>query len=971
MSLSIADFVAFHLAVHGRPPFDWQDRLLRKVHAERRWPRVLDLPTGSGKTTCIDISLFALALDASRPGGEPWCPRRVAMVVDRRVVVDQVAERGRRILAVLTTSAAPVVVAVRDALISLAGAGEDPLAVYTLRGGIPKDNGWARTPRQPLVLASTVDQLGSRLLVQGYGVTAGMRPIHAGLLANDTLLLLDEVHLSRPFADTLDALSDLRASKRTGVARLPNRFHHVFLSATPGDVSTDVFSLDPHERQPSAPLGRRLHAPKPARLEKVKTREDLVTTCTSLAAAVLERHRIVAVVVNRVATARQIAADLRRDKSGKADVALLTGRMRPLDRDDVLSTFRCRIVTGRDRNEAGRGLVVVGTQCIEAGADFDFDALISESASLDALRQRFGRVDRLGEYVKSESLIVHVEDDAKDDPIYGAAKVNTWKWIEGQRNKKTKAVDFGIEALVLPSNLGDLVAPKKSAPALLPAYLDLWMQTSPEPAVVPDTALFLHGPASGPADVQIIWRCDLRETDLSRPDPTANEAAAEIVGAVKPSSLEAVSVPFTAARAWLRGSGHGEIVDVDNVAGVEGRERVEQEEGRWRALRWRGADSQVIGWRDLRPGDTIVVPSERGGMSHSTFDPNSPDPVTDLAERASLLSRGRAVLRLHPTVLGNLGFAEVEDADDLREAARAALEREAVGWKRAWLMGLTGNVRRSVVGDRRKEAAWVVLEGDRFNASRLRDLLSEQPEATVEDGADATTDDEDSFHSGRAGITLAQHSGDVEGYARRYAQGLGLPGGVASDLALAGWLHDIGKADPRFQLLLRGGDEVELYKDERPWAKSVMRPSDRRAQAIARSRSKYPRGARHEVQSLAMIDAARSVIAQKANDLDLVLHLVASHHGYCRPFAPPALDREPVSVELMAHESSAFGVVDFTMTSSDHRLYRLDSPLADRFWGLVERYGWLELCWLESILRLADHRASEAEEANPSRGAGA
>ncbi len=36
--------------------------------------------------------------------------------------------------------------------------GEEPLGVFTLRGGMPKDDGWARTPDQPLVIASTVDQ---------------------------------------------------------------------------------------------------------------------------------------------------------------------------------------------------------------------------------------------------------------------------------------------------------------------------------------------------------------------------------------------------------------------------------------------------------------------------------------------------------------------------------------------------------------------------------------------------------------------------------------------------------------------------------------------------------------------------------------------------------------------------------------------------------------------------------------------
>ena len=111
-----------------------------------------------------------------------------------------------------------------------------------------------------------------------------------------------------------------------------------------------------------------------------------------------------------------------------------------------------------------------------------------------------------------------------------------------------------------------------------------------------------------------------------------------------------------------------------------------------------------------------------------------------------------------------------------------------------------------------------------------------------------------------------------------------------------------------------------------------------------------------------MLQAARAELAARANDWDLVVYLVASHHGACRPLAPVSEDDAPVEVMLRNHRSEIYGTVDFSPTSSAHGLHRLDSDLAARFWALVKKYGWLELCWLEAVLRLADHRASELEE---------
>ncbi len=896
MSLSISDFDSFHAAVHGGyKPFSWQRRLLEKIVADKAWPPVVDLPTGAGKTTCIDIAIFALALDADQEADERWCPRRIAMVVDRRVVVDQAAERGRKILRALMTSPDPVMRTVAERLRSVTRIGEEPLGVFTLRGGMPKDDGWARTPDQPLVIASTVDQIGSRMLMQGYGVSQGMKPVHAGLLANDTLLLLDEVHLSEPFRQTLEQLAGLRT--RFSSSGVKARFAHAFLSATPGTSGTTPFALLEEEKRPDSPLGPRLHASKPVRLVEVEDRTALERACVDQAKDLLERHRTIAVVVNRVASAGAIAERLTDMLGQDATVTLLTGRMRPLDRDDVLRELRPVVQAGRERSQDNPKRVVVGTQCLEAGADFDFDAIVTEAASLDSLRQRFGRVDRLGKYGKAEGVIVwdtcaKMKEESKrrgtksaladDDPIYGKALGETARWLKKRMSARHPTVDFGVLALKVPTgdDLAKLLVPKSNAPTLLPAYLDLWAQTSPPPSQLPDVSLWLHGKERpGRADVQVAWRADLTEDLLEGEDV---EAATAIVGAVRPSSLEAMSLPFATVRAWL--ANKPPALDFGDTEGAVAEGPNQSEAGGRRALCWRGDESAIVDATSLKPGHTIVVPASYGGIRHGCFDPTSTEPVSDRAEQAALFGRAHPVLRLHSLVVEKLGLSLPLDEPD---EARAALRRLAQNadwpaWKRLWAKRLAKGRRAFVVpGD----PPWTVLEAKRVAIAELRNAL--QSEESLEDGVELTTDGEDSFCAGRA-VTLAEHSAHVQALARHYATRCGLGPWLTEHIALAAWLHDIGKADRRFQLMLRGGSEIEYFKDETPWAKSAIPPGAREERRIARLRSGYPGGGYlHAVQSVAMmqtrLDELRRLLKKVDNarepDLDLVLHLVGSHHG--------------------------------------------------------------------------------------------
>ena len=180
-SLTAGDFPAYFRAIHGVEPFPWQRRLIATV-LEQAWPSTITLPTASGKTAVLDIATFALAAQASRPLRERTSPRRIALVVDRRVVVDEAHHRAQRIVAAITKADDDVLRRVRDALVALSGDNQHPIDHAALRGGIYKESRWARSPAQPVLLCSTVDQVGSRLLFRGYGVSNHAWPVHAGLI---------------------------------------------------------------------------------------------------------------------------------------------------------------------------------------------------------------------------------------------------------------------------------------------------------------------------------------------------------------------------------------------------------------------------------------------------------------------------------------------------------------------------------------------------------------------------------------------------------------------------------------------------------------------------------------------------------------------------------------------------------------------------------------------------------------------
>lgn len=988
-------FGAFFEAIYGYKPFPWQSRLAGRVVRGEGWPEVIALPTGAGKSAVIDIAVFAMAAMSDR--GTSRAPRRIFFVIDRRVVVDGAYRRAAHLARLLREALEDGQGIVHDVASRLLALGGDvPLKTAILRGGIYLDHDWARDPAQPLVCVSTVDQVGSRLLWRGYGISAdkpnNMLPVQAALIGNDALIFLDEAHLSTPFADTLRWIGRYRSWAERP---LETPWQVVFMSATPPAGSTQVYR-EAEDDQVHPDLGKRLTASKRARLVEVQvepqapgqtrrvqraledqSRHLFAERLCAEAVALLERGpaRVIGVVVNRVGTARVVFERLRKLRPS-VDAMLLTGRVRPLDRDRLLERWLPRMEAGRQRSPDDPPLFVVATQAIEVGADLDFDALVTECAALDAVRQRFGRLDRYGHLQQTDAVIAVRSDHAArgyDDPVYGEALARTWAWLQQVAGKakgkgrsgasRDHVVDMGISALspLLPedSELDELCSPKQPGPVMLPGHVDLWVQTSPIPQPDPDVALFLHGPGAEPADVQVVWRSDL---DAEDPDSWA-----DVVALLPPLSLEAMPVPLVAVRRWLAEQPFEEIADVEGARLTPGTGEVR---GRRFALRWAGPahdGTRIVGADEVRPGDTLVVPASFGGADEYGWNPSSTAPVADLSTLAYLTGRRRHVLRLHPRVLSEL----VEpDAADLLEALRTRLralttmmtagDPGALELEDQLLEELSS---REAVRPQTRQAAVSLLAQPRRRRLAYLDgkgiggvILAGRADVagSVPDADGRLTDEDDASTFTRPGrrVSLSEHQRGVEQMATWHAQRCWLPEHLQRDVALAARLHDLGKLDPRFQILLNGGDEVAAAAAAEPMAKSELDPQDRAARRRAWELARLPSGYRHEATSLAVVQSSRRVI-EDASDPDLVLHLIASHHGCGRPFMPFVRD------EAASDQRIRWGSADVIPPADG--LGRLDSGVAERFWRLVRRYGWYGLAYLEAILRLADHRWSEVE----------
>lgn len=1003
MGLAEEHFEEFVAEIHGWAPFPWQQALLHRVLAQG-WPALIDVPTGLGKTAVLDVAVFASAL-----GGE-HARRRIFLVVDRRLIVDQAHEHAQRIQRALGT--APPGTVCHTVARRLAAEGDDgpALDVTRMRGGVTWSWLWLERPDRHAIVTGTVDQIGSRLLFRGYGVGERQWPIDAALAGTDSLILVDEAHMSDAFLTTLQ---DIQRLETSGTGPAPAV---VAMSASPSGNNADTHRIGiADEQHPEA--GIRLTAPKRAHLVTVPAAKDAAATAVADAllywALQLARPgQVTGVVANTVAMARAVFTRLQAKLGGPAGLeesacVLLTGRVRPVDREYLLHTWYPRMRAEADHRDA-RPLLVVATQTIEVGADIDLGGLVTESASLPALLQRLGRVNRRGGRVNATAVVVHA--DSLHDGVYGPARQETWDWlaklgapVRHRAGRTLGDLGSGIDAspVGLRHRIKSIPLPEREAMRGVPPYAPLvssvalatWARTSPVPHPDIPVAPYLHGIGAGEATVSVVWRADVHGDDpqqwqrsTDRLPPSAGEAIELPIGAVRrwlASAPPSTGPDKRPAAATLEAEG-SPLSDLESHAASTGElDAAFARTGPSRqALRYRaGGDCEPVLPGQIQPGDVLVVPARWGGCDRYGWNPASRTPVVDVADLAGGGRRATAV-RLGPGLTTTIRAVAPRLADPISQL----------------IAGIKADIAEDApdIAAYREQLAQVspvqppggssdALPHERVLAQLARTgRLTALDSLTPGDGVFAmlttagTTWVEDTSVAGSSvsgtarPITLAAHQAAVRDRAQQFARNLGLPDPLTRAVTLAAAHHDEGKRDPRFQVMLHGGDRWRALAAMEPLAKSGMDPADRAAFGLAQQQSGYPDGMRHEALSARiaalLLDGngeagTPGVLSAKDDDAsgagvdpDLAIHLIASHHGYGRPLLPPVTDPSPVAVEVVLD-----GAVKTKLDSAD--TVDWDSPR--RFARLCERYGLWRLALLEAVVRLADiWCSSRSEEAS-------
>ena len=837
-----------------RYPFSWQEEVLDHICEHGVWPERINAPTGSGKSSVVDIHLFANALAAV--GAVPRVPRRLCVTVGRRALVDSQATRADKILecmekALADESGEPGILRrVAEALQSFQTRnnekGSKPFETGHIRGELSNRNLPVTDISACAIIAATPDMYGSRALFRGYGSTKAARPRETALLTMDTVMVLDEAHMNRQLLHTTQRIAELQKREvNLGVPTL----QVVETTATPSTedsesntLGVDIEALDsPNDKE----LHKRVYSHKELMLHPIDKWDGKPGNRAVVDAAVgaikeflarrgagedSKKAHTVGCIVNHVRTAIVIKEALVKNKvlEKEEEVQLLVGRMRPYDLKKLQKKHSKLFTTEGDKSVK----VVVATQTLEVGIDVDFADLVTELAPASSLAQRFGRVNRLGR--RTDSKVVVIEPASgdlvkKDAPPYKAVDLsNAYGWLEVLNGAENPSVN----PAAMVKN-----PPVQSSPERLlyqrPEWPDLleFSRTDENPYDEPDLDLWLHDSLDAETAMGgVIVRDNL---------PSNTSAAMEILKTsyFAPNDRET----FPANLKILQ-----EILDYQDEHGVKPRKFLYRQ---GEISPWQDADHGDENNQALAPGDVLIL--DTGSI-----------PFTN---------QGIAVTQRElPSKKDELKAVPFLDDAELYVAELYVYEKCADREKHF----------REYLGLSPKEAAELLdsqsTDGKKMIASELsteaeggQEVIAWYAEVTGKESVEGSDIAQELVLA--APVLLDDHQNDVAERTRQLAENLGLAPEFSEALELAAKYHDEGKRDLRFQQMLGADLQADAL------AKSGHRSV---AEAYrARSRSALPRGWRHEQLSALMVAASPEKVGEHR---DLVLRIIGCSHGHGR-----------------------------------------------------------------------------------------
>ena len=847
-------------------------------------------------------------------------PRRLIYVVDRRAVVDQATRYAERLRENLPADLG------RD--LRVAGS-ENGLPISTLRGGFADNRAWLEDPSKPAIVVGTIDMIGSRLLFEGYGVSSGMRPYHAGLLGVDALVLLDEAHLCAPFEALLRQVVEHRDGKlgplgEAGSVTPP--FRLMSLSATGRDLAeTDqrqVFRLEEEDCEEST-VRARLKARKRLWIHEI---EDARTLAERLAEQAVETATAADGRSPRMLVychSRRVAVDVksridrecgRRAKAGELSPAwtseLLVGERRVHERVELESWLDQHGLLGTSTSAPRAPVFLIATSAGEVGIDLDADHMVCDLVAWERMVQRLGRVNRRGGDDRAADVFVFAvrppapkatgDQSAKEEAEAYRRRLAA---LEGLPNGASEWRHASPAATVQvktesPDVVDAATTPAPLYPELTRPLLDAWAMTSlDQHEGRPEVAPWLRGWAENEEPhTEVVWRRHL-------PRIWAGGA---------------VSVP------------PGLVAEYFRAAPVHATEKLEA--GSRRVLDWLLKRAVQVAKRT--ENDRLFVPDDEvvavlldrrcrhAGNAYLAELKHLAAPAKSLNPRERR-ERGRQKKEWQETLLPGTVLVVDTRMCGLRDGMLSERENEeaiAADSDACW---------QEQIGFRVEE---VVARDDREGLEVVGPAVKWRPIQTFETELDAggkplrglavlkwadEVVNEDARSVATQSQVLSEHTERVVSCVREIAGRLDLPGDEVEALATAARLHDVGKAASRWQRAMNAPTDGRVY-----------------AKTGGGGNLRLLGGYRHEFGSL---------VEAEARDLpkemrDLILHLIASHHGRARPILRPngCDDGPPSQLEIKAGD------------------------VALRFARLQKRYGPWGLAWREAILRAADQRASRS-----------